>query len=159
TEAEGQHLVKFTLTNYIQAIEDGISSQLPGGRYMEMDRWPLLAPSFLTQTQALQLAVGGPFMAADEARDRMALPPRAIAPAPPPAPVIAQGATGGSRYPPPAVRRVAHRRVDGHGAQRRAGQPRDRGHRDAVRRPRPGHQGRPRGDRPGCVPRQRRPLD
>ena len=34
-------LVRYTLQNYIGAIEDAITDQLPGGRHMQMDTWTL----------------------------------------------------------------------------------------------------------------------
>jgi HK97 family phage portal protein len=76
TEAQGLHLVTYTLRNYIQAIEDAITDQLPGGRRMRMETEPLTRSTQLSHAQALQLAVGGPWMTQQEARDAWRLPPR-----------------------------------------------------------------------------------
>jgi HK97 family phage portal protein len=86
-------LVRYTIQNYVDAIEDAISSQLPGGREMEMDLYPLLRASQLLEAQALnQLTGGKALMAVDEARDVLGLvpmeDPESLNP-PPPAPVAA----------------------------------------------------------------------
>ena len=69
-------LLRYTVQNYVDAIEDAISDQLPGGRYMEMDTYPLIRASQLLEAQALQLLTGGKaVMTVEEARDVLALPP------------------------------------------------------------------------------------
>lgn len=76
TEAQGLHLLTYTLSNYIQAIEDAISDQLPGGRTMQMETDPLTRGTLLAQAQALQLATGGkPWITVDEARESWGMPP------------------------------------------------------------------------------------
>jgi HK97 family phage portal protein len=76
TEAQGIHLVTYTLRNYIQAIEDAISDQLPGGRVMRMDTYQITKGTQLSQAQTLQLATGGKaWMTPDEARELLGLPP------------------------------------------------------------------------------------
>ena len=92
TEQQGIDLLNFTLANYIGAIEDGISDQLPGGRRMSMDPWRLTAGTLYSRAQTYQLATGGKqWMDVDEVRERESLPPREIAPAPAPAAVPATG--------------------------------------------------------------------
>lgn len=101
TEAQGLHLVTYTLSNYIQAIEDAVSDQLPGGRRMEMDTGRLTRSTQLSQAQALQLATGGKaWVDVDEAREAWNLPPiedpeRLNPPAPAPAPQPAEQAPMG----------------------------------------------------------------
>ena len=76
TEAEGIHLTRFTLTNYVQAIEDAISGQLPGGRRLCIETEALTRSSQLSQAQAMQLATGGKaWLDVDEARELWGLPP------------------------------------------------------------------------------------
>lgn len=89
TEAEGVHLVRYTLKNYTGAIEDAISDQLPGGRRLSIDTSGLTQGSQLARAQAWQLALGSeqPWMTSDEVREAEGLPPREIAPAPAAAPV------------------------------------------------------------------------
>jgi phage portal protein BeeE len=75
-ESGNQDLVRYTLQNYMGAIEDGISDQLPGGRSMVMDPWRLTAGTQYSQAQAYQLATGSrPWMLPEEVRDRIGLPP------------------------------------------------------------------------------------
>ena len=83
-------LVRFTLQNYIGAIEDAISDQLPGLRYMEMDTGRLTRGTQLARAQAWQLATGNqPWMDPSEVREAEQLPPREIRlPAPAPSPAI-----------------------------------------------------------------------
>ena len=77
TEQQGIHLVTYTLANYIGAIEDAISDQLPGGREMEMETEALTKGTLLAQAQALQLATGGAaWVDVDEARVAWGLQPR-----------------------------------------------------------------------------------
>jgi phage portal protein BeeE len=95
TEASNQDLIRYTLQNYIGAIEDAISDQLPGGRRLEMDTWRLSAGTVLAQAQAFQLATGGKaWLLPEDVRDRTGWPPvedpEALNPTPP-APVIAGG--------------------------------------------------------------------
>lgn len=76
TEASNQDLVRYTLQNYIGAIEDFISGELPGSRRMEMDPWPLIAGTQLAQAQSYQLATGNKaWMSVDEVRGRNKLGP------------------------------------------------------------------------------------
>jgi phage portal protein BeeE len=96
TESGNQDLVRYTLQNYIGAIEDAISSQLPGGRGMKMDTWRLRSGTQLAQAQSFQLALGNKaWMTPDEVREMNGLPPvedpDELNP-PKPAPVIAGGA-------------------------------------------------------------------
>ena len=103
SEAEAIHLARYTLMNYINAIEDAISDQLPGGRHMHMDTWDMTAGSFLSQAQAFQLLTGNKaVMDVDEVRDRLGLgpveDPAALNP-PTPAPTVAmpQGGMNGNQ--------------------------------------------------------------
>jgi HK97 family phage portal protein len=76
TESSNQDLVRYTLQNYIGAIEDFISGELPRGRSMQMDTWPLRAGTQLAQAQAYQLATGNKaWMSVDEVRERNNLGP------------------------------------------------------------------------------------
>lgn len=76
SEPANMDLVRYTLQNYIGAIQDGISDQLPGGRRMEMDTWRLTMPSQLSMAQAYQLATGGrAWMTPEDVRERIGLPP------------------------------------------------------------------------------------
>jgi HK97 family phage portal protein len=59
TPAANLDLVRFTLQNYIGAIEDAITDLLPGGRYMDMPPDRLVAGTQLEQAQAYQLATAG----------------------------------------------------------------------------------------------------
>lgn len=99
TEIQGTHLNTFTLQNYIGAIEDAFSDQLPGGRRLFIDPAPLYRGTLLSQAQAYQLATGGKaWMDVDEVREAWDLPP-AENPAqlnpPAPVPVIAAGPPAG----------------------------------------------------------------
>jgi phage portal protein BeeE len=92
-----QDLVRYTLQNYIGALEDAISDQLPGGRRMVMDTRRLTTGTQLAQAQAYQLATANKaWMTPDEVREWTGLPPvespDELNP-PPPTPVIA--AAGG----------------------------------------------------------------
>ena len=76
TESANQDLIRYTLQNYIGAIEDFISDELPPGRTMRMDTWPLRAGTQLAQAQAYQLATGNKaWMSVDEVRERIQLGP------------------------------------------------------------------------------------
>lgn len=75
-QAANQDLVRYTLQNYIGAIEDAISDQLPGARRLVMDTRRLTADTQLAQAQALQLATGNKaWVDVQEARDMWDLPP------------------------------------------------------------------------------------
>lgn len=76
SEAGNQDLVRYTLQNYIGAIEDAISSQLPGGRHMEMPVSKLTLGTQLSQAQALQLLTGSQIVSLDEAREWLGLGPQ-----------------------------------------------------------------------------------
>jgi phage portal protein BeeE len=95
TESSNQDLVKYTFQNYIGAIEDFISAELPAGRSMKMDTWPLIAGTQLAQAQAYQLATGNKaWLSVDEVRERNKLgpveSPDELNP-PVPAPVVVAG--------------------------------------------------------------------
>lgn len=78
-ESNGVHLLRFTLSNYIGAIEDAISDQLPGGREMVMHTAPLTSGTQLARAQAWQLATGGQaWISPDEVRQAEGLPPRGV---------------------------------------------------------------------------------
>ncbi len=98
SESGNMDLVRYTLQNYIGAIEDGISDQLPGGRRMVMDTRRLTAGTQLAQAQAFQLLTGNKaVMTPDEAREWIGLPPvedPSVLNPPAPAPVVA--APGGT---------------------------------------------------------------
>lgn len=75
-QAANQDLVRYTLQNYIGAIQDAISSQLPAGRRMVMDTWTLTRPDALAEAQSYQLATGGKaWIAPEEVRERLGFPP------------------------------------------------------------------------------------
>jgi phage portal protein BeeE len=76
SESSNMDLVRYTLQNYIGAIEDAVTDQLPGGRRMVMDTWRLTAPSQLAFAQATQLATGGKaWLDVDEVRERIGYGP------------------------------------------------------------------------------------
>lgn len=77
SEAGNQDLVRYTLQNYIDAIQDAITDELPGGRAMVMDVAPLTRGVQLSRAQAWQLALGAnqPWMTVEEVRDIEGLPP------------------------------------------------------------------------------------
>lgn len=76
SESGNMDLVRYTLQNYIGAIQDGISDQLPGDRRMVMDTYRLTVGTQLAQAQAYQLATGAKaWMTPEEVRDRTGLPP------------------------------------------------------------------------------------
>jgi hypothetical protein len=63
------------LQNYVGALEDAISDQLPSSRLV-LDTRKLTTGTQLEQAQAFQLLTGGrSVMAVDEARDLLGLPP------------------------------------------------------------------------------------
>ena len=76
SEEANRDLVRYTLQNYIQAIEDAITDQLPGGRRMQMDTKRLTTGTQLATAQALQLLTGNkPILSVEEARDILDYPP------------------------------------------------------------------------------------
>jgi phage portal protein BeeE len=76
TPAANGDLVRYTLQNYIGALEDAITDQLPGGRRMEMDVRKLTAGTQFEQAQAYQLATAGrAWMKPEEVRDDIGLAP------------------------------------------------------------------------------------
>jgi phage portal protein BeeE len=75
-ESANQDMVRYTLQNYIGAIEDAISDLLPGGRRVVMETERLTRSTALATAQALQLLTGGKaVMDVQEARDILNLPP------------------------------------------------------------------------------------
>lgn len=95
TELQGIHLNVFTLQNYIGALEDGFSDQLPGGRRLFIDPKRLYQGTLLNQAQAYQMMTGSKaILSVDEAREAMGYPPaedpESLNP-PAPVPVIAAG--------------------------------------------------------------------
>jgi len=99
SESANMDLVRFTLRNYIGAIEDAITDLLPGGRRMQMKIAPLVTPPYAARAQAYQLATAGKaWLTPDEVREDLDMPPAEnpdeLNP-PPPAPVMA-GQNGGS---------------------------------------------------------------
>lgn len=76
SEMGNQDLVRYTLQNYIGAIEDGISDVLPGGRLMRMNTRKLTVGTQLAQAQAFQLLTGNKAVVLpEEAREWLELPP------------------------------------------------------------------------------------
>jgi HK97 family phage portal protein len=76
TESANLDLVRFTLQNYIGAIEDAITDQMVPPRRMVMDISPLTRGTQLSRAQAWQLATGNqPWMNVDEVREAENLPP------------------------------------------------------------------------------------
>jgi HK97 family phage portal protein len=79
TESANLDLIRFTLQNYIGAIEDGISDQLPVGRQLSMDIGKLSMGTQLARAQAWSLALGQrPWMVPDEVREAEKLPPQEL---------------------------------------------------------------------------------
>lgn len=79
TESANLDLVRFTLQNYIGAIEDAITDLLPPPRRMEMDISRLTRGTQLARFQAWQLATGAkPWMLPEEVREEEQLPPAEI---------------------------------------------------------------------------------
>lgn len=76
SESGNLNLLRYTLQNYIDAIQDGISELLPGGRHVVMDTRPLLYSTQLARAQSFQLLTGGKaILDVDEAREELGLPP------------------------------------------------------------------------------------
>lgn len=99
TPAANMDLIRYTLQNYIGAIEDGISDLLPGQRHMVMDTHRLTTDTMLNTANALQLLTGGkPIMSQDEARELLGLAPiedpNTLTPVPRPAAQVAGGSSG-----------------------------------------------------------------
>ena len=96
SESSNLDLVRFTLQNYIGAIEDAITDQLPGYRRMEMDTGRLTRGTQLARAQAWQLATGNqPWMDPQEVREAEQLPPKEITPpATPPIPKAEPASVG-----------------------------------------------------------------
>lgn len=75
-EAANMDLVRYTLANYIGAIEDAISDQLPGGRRLYIDTRRLTRGTQLAEAQTYQLATAGKaWMTPEDVRDDVGLPP------------------------------------------------------------------------------------
>ncbi len=89
TEAQGMWLVNYTLNNYIGAIQDAISDNLPGGRVMRIDTSPLTRGSQLSRAQSWQIASGKAWMTPDEVREAEGLPPLELPIEPTPVPTEA----------------------------------------------------------------------
>lgn len=97
TESGNQDLVRYTLQNYIGAIEDAISDQLPGGRYLSLDTAQLRSGTFLSQAQAYYLLTGNKaVLAVDEVRESLGFGPiESPDELNPPAPIVEPVAVGG----------------------------------------------------------------
>jgi len=101
TESGNQDLVRYTLQNYLNAIEDAVSDQLPGGRRLSIDSAQLRTGPFLEQAKAYSLLAGNKaLLAVDEIRDVLGFGPvespdelNPPAPAPVVAPALAAGGT------------------------------------------------------------------
>jgi HK97 family phage portal protein len=76
SEAGNQDLVRYTLQNYIGAIQDGITGELPGGRRMVMNVEPLTRGVQLNRFQAYSFALGAkPWLTAADVREMEGLAP------------------------------------------------------------------------------------
>lgn len=76
TESGNQDLVRYTLQNYINAIEDAISDLLPGGRHLSIDSAQLRTGPFLDQAKAYQILSGNKaILAVEEIRDTLGYGP------------------------------------------------------------------------------------
>jgi phage portal protein BeeE len=99
SEAGNQDLLRYTLQNYADAIQDAISDQLPGSRNMLMEVEPLTRGVQLNRYQAYSFATGGKaWLTPEDVRDMEGLPPvenpNDLLPTPgSQAPVIAAGGT------------------------------------------------------------------
>jgi HK97 family phage portal protein len=87
TESEGLAFIRFTLADYIGALEDAITDLLPGGRVMRLDPSRLTRGEQLTRFQAWESAIRAGWIAPEEVREAEGLPPRELAP-------VVQSATG-----------------------------------------------------------------
>jgi len=98
TPAANGDLVRYTLQNYVGAIEDAITDQLPGGRRLVLDTRKLTTGTQLEQAQAFQLLTGGKaVMDVQEARELLGLPPVELPDTLNPVPAIAAASFGGPR--------------------------------------------------------------
>lgn len=88
-ESANLDLIRFTLRNYIAAIEDAVSDQLPRGRRMAMDVTELTAGTMLDRAQAMRLLLdpAAPIITVEEARETLSLPPQEMPATPAPQPV------------------------------------------------------------------------
>lgn len=70
TESEGLSMIRYTLGDYIRALEDLISDLLPGARRLKLDPAPLTRGEQYTRYQAYQLALSGerPWLTVEEVR-------------------------------------------------------------------------------------------
>jgi len=84
SEMDNLNLVRFTLRNYIGAIEDAVTDQLPGGRRMAMDIAELTQGTQLARAQAWQLAIAAGWLTPNEVREAEGLAPMEM-PTPAPA--------------------------------------------------------------------------
>lgn len=79
SEAGNQDLVRYTLQNYIDAVQDAISDQLPGGRQLYIEPDPLTRGVQYARAQSWNLALGAnggkAWMTQDEVRFEEGLPP------------------------------------------------------------------------------------
>lgn len=76
TESGNQDLVRYTLQNYIGAIEDAVSDVLPPDRSVMLDTYRITFPTTVAGAQANQLAVAGKAWATvEEVRARLGYPP------------------------------------------------------------------------------------
>jgi HK97 family phage portal protein len=75
TPEANKDLVRYTLQNYIGAIEDAITDLLPGGRYMEMDTYRLVRPDMLSEAQAIQMLIASQVLSRNDARELLSMPP------------------------------------------------------------------------------------
>lgn len=70
------HLLKYALNKWLRRLERLLSSMLPRGQYVRLDRDALLQTSTLQRYQAHKLATGGkPWKTANEVRDDEDMPP------------------------------------------------------------------------------------
>jgi phage portal protein BeeE len=86
TESEGLSFIRYSLGDYIHALEDAISGELPLGRRMRIDVTPLTRGEQLTRYQAWESALRAGWITPAEVRDAEGLPPQEL---PEPAPVQA----------------------------------------------------------------------
>lgn len=97
TPAANMDLIRYTLQNYIGAIQDAISDLLPPGRRMVMDTKELTRDTLLNTAQAMTTFTGGKAVIdVDEAREYLGYPPaeRPDLLNPAPAPVTTGGING-----------------------------------------------------------------
>jgi phage portal protein BeeE len=75
TESEGLSFVRYTLGDYIAAVEDALSDLLPGARVMRMNPALLTRGEQLTRYQAWETAIRAGFLSTDEVRAAEGLAP------------------------------------------------------------------------------------